>query len=619
MKKNVLPVFFTFILLFFFDPSLLAQCFEPEPPGTGPQAVANAPVFCDVWELDGYCGSTYNSGVGICPGPFCGSCENYQWFAFMAPGPEVIFALQTNNCVGTANGSGMQAQVFKVLDDNNFIAASNCWSPGMEDYGLVTASDLETGEFYYLMIDGWAGDACDYVLYVVAADSTYSLGTPGPVEGETLTAEGAIVSYTTEELPTAGAYTWTISPPEAGLVLEGQGSSEIAVNWQQQGMAELCVQVSNACEETELSCLSVLVNEGLSVSYGSEPPACAGGSDGLAWVEALSGNPPFSYLWSTGDTLASINNLPEGEYFVTITDSLGFAQVISFTLEVPNPLQLVLQPDCEDFASLIGMPEGGTPPYTYAWNTGNSEPVQGDLQSGIYSLQITDSLGCQTEASFEVQEEAFTPFVADVEDPIPSVVCVDEPVLFAAQFAGPNAHYLWTFNPGANVGMTIQESVFLIPMQTGLHYAHLEVEKYGCTDDFAVYFMVTDDPEWCLLGELPVPGPLPGGDDEFADEGDAVSQRSEAVGDEEPVFLGLSPNPIAAGDVLSLRFEATTGNPMHLRVLASSGQRLYERELPAGVESWTVQLTDWPAGIYHLLLLNENGLERLSKNFVVVP
>jgi len=45
---------------------------------------------------------------------------------------------------------------------------------------------------------------------------------------------------------------------------------------------------------------------------------------------------------------------------------------------------------------------GGTPPYTYRWNTGQSSPTLTVPESGTYTLQLKDAKGCVQEKEFVV-------------------------------------------------------------------------------------------------------------------------------------------------------------------------------------------------------------------------
>lgn len=100
---------------------------------------------------------------------FCGSVENNSWYQFTANNTTETFVISTvTNC---ANNQGIQAQVYDYTEPltgsaccAGFTAVSNCFSPGTNSGGTVTATGLTVGETYILMIDGFAGDNCDFVI-----------------------------------------------------------------------------------------------------------------------------------------------------------------------------------------------------------------------------------------------------------------------------------------------------------------------------------------------------------------------------------------------------------------------------------------------------------------------
>lgn len=70
----------------------------------------------------------------------------------------------------------------------------------------------------------------------------------------------------------------------------------------------------------------------------STTPADAG-TNGTAAVNAGAGYPPYAYLWSTGATTPSISGLAPGQYAVSVTDSRGCFDEITFeigTVSTPN-------------------------------------------------------------------------------------------------------------------------------------------------------------------------------------------------------------------------------------------------------------------------------------------
>lgn len=58
-----------------------------------------------------------------------------------------------------------------------------------------------------------------------------------------------------------------------------------------------------------------------------------GNNDGAILVEITGGSPPFSFLWSSGQTSESLFNVMHGSYQLTVTDRLGCMQIFEF--EVP--------------------------------------------------------------------------------------------------------------------------------------------------------------------------------------------------------------------------------------------------------------------------------------------
>jgi hypothetical protein len=98
---------------------------------------------------------------------FCGSIENNSWYEFTALSTTETFDITSIfNC---SNNFGIQAQVYEVTTDvngccTNFTSFSNCYNPGTNTVGTVTATGLTIGNSYMLMIDGNAGDDCEFTI-----------------------------------------------------------------------------------------------------------------------------------------------------------------------------------------------------------------------------------------------------------------------------------------------------------------------------------------------------------------------------------------------------------------------------------------------------------------------
>ncbi len=61
-----------------------------------------------------------------------------------------------------------------------------------------------------------------------------------------------------------------------------------------------------------------------------------GNNNGAILVEITGGNPPFTYLWSSGQTTESLFNIAHGTYTLTVTDRLACTEVFSFDVPFIN-------------------------------------------------------------------------------------------------------------------------------------------------------------------------------------------------------------------------------------------------------------------------------------------
>lgn len=100
-------------------------------------------------------------------GVFCGSIENNSWYEFTASSTTHTFPI--TSVFGCVSNWGIQAHVYSVTYDasgccTGFTSMSNCYNPGNTTLGTVTATGLTIGNQYMLMIDGNAGDGCEFTI-----------------------------------------------------------------------------------------------------------------------------------------------------------------------------------------------------------------------------------------------------------------------------------------------------------------------------------------------------------------------------------------------------------------------------------------------------------------------
>ena len=138
--------------------------------------------------------------------------------------------------------------------------------------------------------------------------------------------------------------------------------------------------------------------------------ACNGDSTGSASVTLSGGTPPFSYSWSPmGGNGSSANNLPAGNYVVTVVDGNSCIATLNVTITEPNPIQINLQTtNVTCFGGCNGTAltnvTGGIGAYTYQWCNNATSSTVNNLCAGNCTVQISDANNCHVSQSFNITE-----------------------------------------------------------------------------------------------------------------------------------------------------------------------------------------------------------------------
>ncbi|MFN8154104.1 MAG: gliding motility-associated C-terminal domain-containing protein [Bacteroidia bacterium] len=177
------------------------------------------------------------------------------------------------------------------------------------------------------------------------------------------------------------------------------------------GTYTLTITDSRNCQTTVTSTITQPA-AALSVSTTKADVRCFGNSTGIATAIASGGTSPYSYAWSNGTSASGNTGLAAGTYTVTATDANGCSATTQVTITQPvAPLSVsgttsnVLCYDVPS-GSIIAAAAGGTSPYTYQWNNGNSAPGISSLAIGTYTVTATDANGCSASSSFTLTQPA---------------------------------------------------------------------------------------------------------------------------------------------------------------------------------------------------------------------
>ena len=176
------------------------------------------------------------------------------------------------------------------------------------------------------------------------------------------------------------------------------------------GTYEVEVTDANGCTDVT----SGLVNNpvGLTATATTTDASCNGDCDGSAYVTAVGGTAPFTYLWDdpAGTTIDTVVGLCAGSYTVTVTDVNNCDFVVPITITEPDPIVITfsgivnLQCDGICIGEATADATGGTGPYTYQWDDALNQNTQAadSLCASTYTVTVTDANGCVASESVTI-------------------------------------------------------------------------------------------------------------------------------------------------------------------------------------------------------------------------
>jgi len=145
--------------------------------------------------------------------------------------------------------------------------------------------------------------------------------------------------------------------------------------------------------------ITISTSPTFTTSVGFTNAACYGTSTGSIDVTVTGGTQPIRYMWNNNDTSSSINQLAQGTYHVTITDSVGCSATLSQGIAQPMAIAIsfsVHNTICnQDNGSITASATGGSSGYSYLWNTNSQDSSISGLAAGSYYITVTDHNQCQ--------------------------------------------------------------------------------------------------------------------------------------------------------------------------------------------------------------------------------
>ncbi len=254
------------------------------------------------------------------------------------------------------------------------------------------------------------------------------------------------------------------------------GSAQEDLNNLSAGIFVVTVTDANGCT----SSLSEAVSQpagALNATATLTNTSCHGDSNGAIDLNPFQGTPPYTYSWSNGSNSQDLTNLTAGAYTVTVTDVNGC--ILLNTLFVTQPLAVlsstttVINVACNGNASgtIDLTPSGGTTPYTFNWSNGASSEDITNLNSGNYTVQITDANGCQASNAATVNQPTAS---LNIQAELTQLNCHDvQDGAIAITVTGGTAPYTYLWNDG-------NQSEDLTGLNPGT-YSLSVTDAQGCT------------------------------------------------------------------------------------------------------------------------------------------
>lgn len=247
----------------------------------------------------------------------------------------------------------------------------------------------------------------------------------------------------------------------------------------------------NDCDTTLV--FNIIQPPAFQITSNLQNPSCYGLHNGSISLQIQGATPPYTIIWSNGAQGSTISNLPAGLYTALINDSLGCDTLVNLLLSQPDPMQIVAQmnaPLCHgaNNGSIQVVVSGGTAPYSFLWNTGDTSSFIQHIRAGNYSLTLTDSQGCLLDTVFFLEEPL--PFI--VNSTIHHVTCMgwnDGSLILNVSGATPP--YVFQWNTG-------QSSPVLYNLSGGL-YSVIITDNQQCDTALTFNLLEASSPLQAVL------------------------------------------------------------------------------------------------------------------------
>ncbi len=577
-------------------------------------------------------GSTSQSQSGLEPGTYTVSitdanqCQTEQTVTVEAFECAIIpdLLIQNVSCNGESNGSAsisLEGATEPVFYE---------WSNGQTDSAI---ENLAPGTYSVTAIDD---NNCPVNLNL------------------TITQPDVLIANSTSTNETAnGANDGSASAdPQGGTspyeYLWSNGETTAIINNLQPGSYSVTVTDAQGCQQVEsiavnpFDCfLQANVNNFTNVS-------CYGDDDGIVSIASQNGTAPFSYTLSTGTMQSNglFTELSAGSYTITVSDASNCETIVNVTLEEPDPLSVniiqLTNVDCAGNAigSAAVNAVGGTGPYTYEWSNGGNGTSQTSLTEGHYTVILTDANNCADLIGFDIE-------VVDDQNPVVSTQNIAlELDDFGQALITVDDINNGSFDNCEIESMTLDNTHFDCD-DIGENEVILTVIDINGNENFAVAIVTVEDntspsllcpdnilsndcegiieydtptaTDNCSTGDLILVDGLPSGSEFPLGETQIIYVITDQAGNTSSCnFTVTISNPLTAG-IEIIKPDCNGGSNGSATITVEGGTGVYQYQWDDPLEQSTSTADSLAAGLYTVLIKDENGCEIIEQVVVTEP
>ncbi|MFH2143762.1 MAG: choice-of-anchor L domain-containing protein [Bacteroidota bacterium] len=447
----------------------------------------------------------------------------------------------------TDENCGDQSGQISVLVTGATGVISYQWSTGAVTQDLI---NIGAGQYYCTITDE---ANCSYILSETVVNNAGSL-----ISNETVyddfcnSSQGYIVL---DVIGGSGNYNILWNTGHVGDTLENLSAGTYFVT---------ITDITSGCQFTDNYSVG---NSGyFTVSNVVANSSCINCDDGYINLTINGSSPTYTFIWSNSAQTEDISNLLSGYYSVTVSDSWGCSFADSYTVgyssSVLTLFEVISNDTCNSGIGYIELTiSGGSGNYSYLWNTGDTLQNLSNLNSGIYSVTITDNIyGLILTDAYNIQNYVSGYTVATVSTDASCGICNDGSIDLTVTGFGI---YFYNWSNGA----TTEDITDLLP---GVYCVTIS-DGSGCEMlicDTVDYFVVSQD------------------------------------ADNNPLSFSIYPNPTNGIISIDYILEDKEGNSIHIYNVL--GELIYSEKINDKSGSTTIDLGENLPGVYYVTIKNKD-------------